>query len=108
MKLSESKFTQRFSSARARVVTSWKVTGLPPVQLSLLFSGLKDFKLRRLDLTRTDLSSISGELLSEAVMRLPEVDLTSTSLTDLQLETVLKRITESEDLQPRHWRPLCQ
>lgn len=96
LKFSESNFTQRFSSARARVVTSWKVTGLPPVQLSLLFSGLKDFKLRRLDLTRTDLSSISGELLSEAMMRLPEVDLTSTSLTDLQLETLLRRITESK------------
>ena len=101
MKLSESNFTERFHSGRARVVTSWKVTGLPPGQLSLLFSGLQDLQLRRLDLTKTDLSSICAEELGEAVARLPEVNLTSTCLTDLQLEVLLGRITRAGDLQPR-------
>ena len=58
-------------------------------------------KLRRLDFTRTDLSSIRGEVLSEAVVRLSEVDLSSTCLTDLQLETVVRRITQGEDLEAR-------
>ena len=101
MKLSESNFTERFHSGRARVVTSWRVTGLPPGQLSLLFSGLQDLQLRRLDLTKTDLSSICAEELGEAVARLPEVNLTSTCLTDLQLETLLGRLTRAGDLQPR-------
>ena len=49
-------------------------------------------KLRRLDFTRTDLSSIRGEVLSEAVVRLSEVDLSSTCLTDLQLETLVREL----------------
>ena len=63
-------------------------------------------KLRRLDFTRTDLSSIRGEVLSEAVVRLSEVDLSSTCLTDLQLETVVRRITQCEDLEARRLRRL--
>ena len=103
VKLSEANFEERFHSERAAVVSSWKVSGLRSEQLNLLFSGLKHTQLRRLDLTRTDLSSICGELLSEAVVRLPEVDLTSTSLTDLQLETLVRRITQG-DLQARRLR----
>ena len=49
-------------------------------------------KLRRLNFTRTDLSSIRGEVLSEAVVRLSEVDLSSTCLTDLQLETLVREL----------------
>ena len=106
MRLSEVNFAERFNSERAAVVKSWKVNGLPSEQLNLLFSGLKYIKLRKLDLGRTDLSSICGEVLSEAVVRLSEVDLSSTCLTDLQLETVVRRITQGEDLEARRLRRL--
>ena len=38
------------------------------------------------------MSSIRGEVLSEAVVRLSEVDLSSTCLTDLQLETLVREL----------------
>jgi len=93
MRLSENNFNERFISQRINIMRSVKATSLSTESVELLLSGGCKFKrLVRLDLTRTDLSSLSADILSKAVINLPEVDLSSTSLRPGQLEDLTTRI----------------
>jgi len=78
---------------------SLKLSSLPNEKLTgFLSGGLKlTTKLIKLDLTRTDLSSVPADLLSRTVVSLTEVDLTSCTLTPAQLEALITGIMERKE-----------
>ena len=64
----------------------------------LLEAVLRHPGLRKMDLSLTDLSSVSPDLPARLVQRLEEVDMWNTELTTQQLEAVLTAVSTSSTL----------
>jgi len=79
-------------------------TSLSPDQLEALFATIvatPDLRLRTLNIGGNDLSSVSPVVLSEAIVRLKEVKLKDTKLTEDQLNAVFQTFVESEGEEQR-------
>ena len=98
MRITGDNAREKMESRRFTMMRSLKSSSLPGEELTCFFSGLTlATKLTKLDLGRTDLSSLPPPLLSDTVVAVAEVDLTSASLSATQLESLLARIVERKD-----------
>jgi len=106
--LTRENFSEIFPSYRFRSVSSVTLSRhdkLSDGQLKELFSNfskLPDLKLKHLKISHNDLSSIKPSVLSQVVMRLEEVCLPGTNLTQAQALALFKAISECEDLRLKH------
>ena len=86
IKLSKKTFNKRLESERFRLVRSVKLKkSITEEQLERFFINIRDYNLRGLDVW-TNVSSISGDVLSETAVRLEDIKLDHSHLTPHQAD----------------------
>ena len=96
-RLTRADFAQKFRSPRLRNIGSVR-TDLSLAQMRKLLLSLPEWRLRRLAVSYINLSSVSPQLLSSALVKLERVELCLCRLSRDQVRAVFTRVAECEDL----------
>ena len=96
-RLTRADFAKKFRSRRLRNIGSVR-TDLSEVQMRKLLLSLSDWRMRRLAVSYINLSSVSPQVLSSALVRLETLELCLCRLTKDQVRDVFTRVADSEDL----------
>ena len=98
IKLSKKTFNKRLESERFRLVRSVKLKkSLTEEQLERFFLNIREYNLRGLEVW-TNLTSISGDVLSETAVSLEDIKLEHSHLTPYQVNALFLRIVSTEEL----------
>ena len=103
VRLSLDNFTERSQSVRIRSITNVLMEyDVSELQQRSFFSSVfyevgAMANMRNLDISGTDLSFVSPEVLSEVIVKMKVVNLFDSNLTSEQLDTILIRIMKSSD-----------
>ena len=72
-------------------------------RLFTVLAHSKEFKLRSIDFYSKDLTEISPKIFSRAIIKLEEVDLGDSYVTNEQVKAVIKSIVKAEKVRLRSW-----
>ena len=93
IELTSDNFEEIFSSQRfQKTINSVRLMEVTGLQLELFFCGLVGCKIRNLDLSYNDCSSVSPHTLSQSIVKLEKVNLNKTSLSSTQVNSIFKTL----------------